>query len=272
MFYVYEWFIKNTNEIFYVGKGTNKRYKIKKHNKLFNYILENNDCESRIIKYFETEKEAFDYEYQRINELWSIGQCKANIYKGGMGGTIEWWTNEKREWYSKNNCMKSQEQRERMSLNNPMKNKDIVKIVKEKISRKVVIDDVIYNSVLDVCEKYNVCYPTVKKWCEKGINNLGQLCRYEDEEQVIFSGKRYNKGGCKEVLYKNKIYESPLDIADEFNVSKHVVYRWIRKGFDKEGNLCQYINGKHKNCEQANQQPSHENSDKSIVEGSTTNE
>lgn len=86
MFYVYEWFIKNTNEIFYVGKGTNKRYKIKKHNKLFNYILENNDCESRIIKYFETEKEAFDYEYQRINELWSIGQCKANIYKGGMGG------------------------------------------------------------------------------------------------------------------------------------------------------------------------------------------
>lgn len=30
MFYVYEWFIVETGEIFYVGKGTGKRYQVKK--------------------------------------------------------------------------------------------------------------------------------------------------------------------------------------------------------------------------------------------------
>ena len=44
----------------------------------------------------------------------------------------------------------------------------------------------------------------------------------------------------------------------------------------KKGYLAPYINGTRKNknyiCKYVNQQPSHENSDKSIVEGSTTNE
>lgn len=35
MFYVYEWFIKETNEVIYVGKGKGKRYKVRKHNRLF---------------------------------------------------------------------------------------------------------------------------------------------------------------------------------------------------------------------------------------------
>lgn len=270
MFYVYEWFIKKTNEVFYVGKGCKNRYKVKKHNKLFNYILENNDCDSRIVRFFDDEKQAFDYEYQRINELWEIGQCKANIYKGGMGGTINWWTSEKRKEYSINNVMKNECQRKRMSINNPMKNKETVKKVITKISRKVVINEVVFDSVLDVCKEYNVCYETVKNWCKKGINHLNQLCRYSDEKQVIFKGKRYNIGGCKPVLYKGKIYESCLDIAEELNINKYQVYRWVKKGFDKQGFSCIYINKN--NCEQVNQQPSHKNSDKSNVEGSTTNE
>ena len=43
MFYVYEWFIKESGKVFYVGKGHKNRYKVRKHNKLFNYILENNN-------------------------------------------------------------------------------------------------------------------------------------------------------------------------------------------------------------------------------------
>ena len=39
MFYVYEWFIVETNFVFYVGKGCRNRYKVRKHNKLFNYII-----------------------------------------------------------------------------------------------------------------------------------------------------------------------------------------------------------------------------------------
>ena len=324
-FYVYEWFIKNTNEVFYVGKGSNNRYKVRKHNYLFNYILENNICDSRIIKEFNSEKEAFEYECNRINELWSKGQCKANIYKGGMGGTTDWWTKELRKKYSEQNVMKSQEQRKRMSINNPMKNVQVKEKVASKISKKVIINEIVYNSVLDVCNKYKVTYATVKKWCDKGVNHLGEQCRYEGQEQVIFEGRRYNKGGCKNVIYNGKIYECPIDISTELGINKHNVYKWVKKGFDNNGNICRYvddnreltykksiigesnrkpievngiiynskreaeeklklkkgylapyINGTRKNknyiCKYVNQQPSHENSDKSIVEGSTTNE
>lgn len=323
MFYVYEWFIIKTNEIIYVGKGSKKRYKVKKHNSLFNEFIKRFECSSRIVKWFESEEEAFKYEYQRINELWQQNQCVCNIYKGGLGGTTEWWTQEKRNWYSKNNCMKSEEQRKRMSVNNPMKNKEIALRVNEKNKRKVIINNKEYSSVLDVCKEYNTCYETVKNWCTKGINKLGELCRYADEEQVIRTQPCYENYNFKEIVYKNKKYSCAKEMSKELKISINIVYRWCQKGFDNVGNPCRYliddrilsfkklgenlkkpiivngifyesktdaekslgikpgglapyIKGIRKNnkyiCEYVNQQPSHENSSKSIVEGSTTNE
>ena len=87
MYYVYEWFIVDTNEVIYVGKGSNKRYKVRKHNRFFNDMIKKYKCESRIIKRFKNEEDAFNYEYKRINELREIGQCVCNIYDGGFGGT-----------------------------------------------------------------------------------------------------------------------------------------------------------------------------------------
>jgi hypothetical protein len=55
MYYVYEWYIIGTNEVIYVGKGTRLRYKVKKHNKLFNEMIRRFPCESRIVKEFENE-------------------------------------------------------------------------------------------------------------------------------------------------------------------------------------------------------------------------
>ena len=324
MFYVYEWFIKDRNEVIYVGKGCRRRYKVTKHNKFFNDMIKRFDCDSRIIKQFTTEKEAFDYEYERITELKAIGQCVCNIYDGGCGGVVSWWTEERKRRYSEHNVMKNEQQRKRMSENNPMKNKEIASKVNQKNQRPVIINEIEYKSVIDVCKKYNVGYSTVKKWCEKGINHLKELCRYKDQEQVIFKGKRYNKSSCKPLTYKGNHYESPLDLAEELSIDKFVVYRWCKKGFDDDGNPCrydndtreltfkkycigeankkpiivngiyypskadaeralnikggglsQYLNGKRKNkkyvCEYVNQQPSHTNTEKSSVEGSTTN-
>ena len=101
MFYVYEWYVKETNEVIYVGKGTNRRYKVTKHNKFFNEFIKRFECESRIIKYFEKEKDAFAYEYDRVKELKQIGQCVCNIYDGGFGGTTSWWNEKRRDEYSK---------------------------------------------------------------------------------------------------------------------------------------------------------------------------
>ena len=67
MYYVYEWFNTDTQEVFYVGKGIHKRYKVKKRNKAFNDYIKNNNCDSRIVKYFTSEKDAFEFEYVYIN-------------------------------------------------------------------------------------------------------------------------------------------------------------------------------------------------------------
>ena len=55
MYYVYEWYVIETNEVFYVGKGTRNRYKVKKHNKFFNDFISRQNCDSRIIKTFKKE-------------------------------------------------------------------------------------------------------------------------------------------------------------------------------------------------------------------------
>ena len=64
MFYVYEWFDVKSGEIIYVGKGTKRRYKVRKHNKLFNECIAKSECDSRIIAEFSTEEEAFLYEQE----------------------------------------------------------------------------------------------------------------------------------------------------------------------------------------------------------------
>lgn len=246
MYYVYEWFIKETGEVIYVGKGTRNRYKVKKHNRFFNDMIKRFDCESRIIKEFEDEKAAFEYEYDRINELRIIGQCVCNIYDGGTGGTTSWWDENRRKWYSEHNAMKSEAQRKRMSDNNPMKDKKVSEHVNLQKRRPVIINGKEYESVKSVMEEYGVAYGTVKKWCEKGINPKGEICKYEDSNQVIFNGKRYNTAGCRPLIYLGKEYESPIDLSEILGVHHSTVCKWAKKGFDPNGNECRYIDDKEK--------------------------
>ena len=62
-YYVYEWYIEDTGEIFYLGKGSNNRMtSMKDRNKTFKEILKNNKCSCRIVKNNLTEDEAFNLE------------------------------------------------------------------------------------------------------------------------------------------------------------------------------------------------------------------
>lgn len=183
MFYVYEWFIIETGEIIYVGKGCNRRYKVTKHNKFFNDMIKRYKCESRIIKTFDIEKEAFDYEFQRILELKNIGQCVCNIYNGGFGGTTNWWTDELREKYSKNNIMKTNKYRERMKTNNPMSNPGIAEKTNGQKRRKVIIGNVTYNSIKEVKETLGVSYSNLITWNKKGKTPDGKKIEIEPQKQ-----------------------------------------------------------------------------------------
>jgi len=257
MYYVYEWFIVETGEVIYVGKGTGNRYKVRKHNKLFNEMIKRFFCYSRVVKLFDTEKEAFEYEYEHVMELKSKGQCVCNINPGGCGGSTEWWSDEVRRKYSDSNVMKSVRQRIRMSENNPMRNKEIAKKANEKKRKPVIIGEIGYPSMKIACEKLNISQDTLTKWCKKGVNPYGIKCKYANENNYTPRHKEH----IRPVIVNGIRYKSGHEASKAIGISSSALYS--------------YLSGKKKNemyiCEYDDQQPSQENVDKSILEGSTTN-
>lgn len=239
MFYVYEWYVVETGEVIYVGKGTGRRYKVRKHNKFFNDMITRYECSSRIVKEFSTEKEAFSYEFERVNELKKIGQCVCNIYDGGFGGTTDWWTDELREKYSANNAMKSEIQRKRMVVNNPMKTASISEKVNSKKRIAVLINGVEYPSIKSVREKYGVSSSTVNSWCIRGKTAMGESCHYKDDPHNESYSHR-NDGQSREVIYKGKTYKSGAELGREIGVAQTTISRWCRQGRDTYGNSCRY--------------------------------
>lgn len=219
MYYVYEWYVKDSGEIFYVGKGTRNRYKVKKHNQFFNDFITRFDCESRIVKEFEDENSAFDYEFYRINELKEKGMCKCNIYQGGRGGSTNWWTEERRKEYSEKNVMKSEKQRQRMKNNNPMSNKEFAIKTNAYKKRKICIGDKVYDGQVDVAKEYKVSGAAVDYWLRRGYSPEHLPCYYYGEaipevkiknhitnnKCVVMDGIKYNslKEACNSIGVKN---------------------------------------------------------------------
>lgn len=81
--YVYEWFIVETGEVFYVGKGSgNRATSMKDRNDLFKQIRREHECDYRILRHFTDNNEAFNYEKERGLELKAIGQARACFMLG----------------------------------------------------------------------------------------------------------------------------------------------------------------------------------------------
>ena len=265
MFYVYEWYVKETNEIFYVGKGCRNRYKKgNRKSKLFMFYKEHFDCEPRIIKYFDKEEDAFNYEYERIIELKKQGLAKANIDLGGHGGTNACWTKEKREKQSTYNPMKAFEQRERMKINNPMKNKEVALKMSKKIQKPIYINNVYYSGIKEAEKLTGRSDTSIIKWCKRGYDDNGNPCRYANEEQkeIPLIAKTHPKAVTyKAVIIDGIRFETVEDGAKYIGVWSESLSRAIKKTGKCKGHTCKYDN----------QQPSPTNTDKSSREGSTTN-
>jgi hypothetical protein len=85
-FYVYEWFIVDTLEVFYVGKGTgNRRFETHNRNIYFKNVYNKHKCAVRVIAQSLTNDEAFTIEQDRIYELKAKGLAKCNLTLGGKG-------------------------------------------------------------------------------------------------------------------------------------------------------------------------------------------
>lgn len=75
-YYVYIWFLVDSNDVFYVGKGSGNRVtSMKDRNRHFRNIRKKCKCDYKIVEYFDDEDEAYDYEMKLGMEYKSKGQA-----------------------------------------------------------------------------------------------------------------------------------------------------------------------------------------------------
>lgn len=88
VYYVYEWFIKDTGQVFYIGKGKGNRYKQDK-NSVFLKIKNHFDCDVRFVKKDLTEYEALTLEEELFAIREKEGHVLANIQTPNATGVFE---------------------------------------------------------------------------------------------------------------------------------------------------------------------------------------
>ena len=109
-FYVYEWYIVDTNEVIYVGKGTGNRYKQTNRNKMFNDFYQSHNCDVRFVYIDLNEDEAFYLEHLTIMYyLQNTNFRLTNQNTGGCGGQVQIYRTEAQ--------IQAQEKRKGVSVN-----------------------------------------------------------------------------------------------------------------------------------------------------------
>ena len=241
MFYVYEWFNTTTGEIFYVGKGCRKRKgQISQRNKRFKEYFNSNPCGNRIVKEFGNEEDAFAYENKRIEELKAIGQAQCNLDHGGKGGCHFVWTEEMKQYSSEYNVMKRPEQRERMSVKNPMKDKRISSRVFEAIKRPLWIGETQYNGIVDAARDYGVTSTAVLYWLKRGYARGNEICYYDGEQKPELKILEHGCTKRKGVIVDGIEYESIRKAAEAIGGSCSALSKALRKHETFKGHTCEY--------------------------------
>ncbi len=245
MFYVYEWFVVETGEIIYVGKGSGNRYKAKKKNKLLNRIIEKENCSVRIIAYYENELEAFEAERKRIVFLKGKNQAICNKAVYSTGGVANIWTEERRKEKSIHNPMKAPEQRERMSKNNPMKNSDVAKRVGLKHRKPIFIGDKTYSFAKDAAQEHGVTESTIFSWAKNGKTSSGVHCGYAIKEEKNIPVEISKEELSHSIIYDGKEFYHSCDVAKYAGIkSTSTIIRWCKKGFSPDGVPCRFKDDK----------------------------
>ena len=110
-YYIYVWRIKETQEVFYVGKGCGDRYKqVSRRNKFFLDMYNSHECECEILQGALTEQEAFKYEIILIKYYREYTNNRlTNVCDGGEGSSGFKHTEESKQKLSLANKLKWQD-------------------------------------------------------------------------------------------------------------------------------------------------------------------
>lgn len=201
-YYVYEWYVEDTNEIFYVGKGTGNRVtSMKNRNSYFKNIRKKYKCNYRILKYFRNENDAYNYELKRGLELKEIGQAKACYVLGNFKKFIDdsvlekmkktafkkertpWNKGKKMSIEYKEKCRKrtlgtKQSEETRKKRSNSLKNHIVTKEAREKIGlskmKPIILvnletkEEKTYNQISNLAKELNVCQSSLCRPLKSG--------------------------------------------------------------------------------------------------------
>lgn len=89
VYYVYEWFIKETNQVFYIGKGKGNRYKQDKRNPYFLSVKSHHNCDVCFVKENLTEYEALILKEELFSQREKEGQILTNVITPNAIGANE---------------------------------------------------------------------------------------------------------------------------------------------------------------------------------------
>ena len=201
-YYVYEWYIEDTNEIFYVGKGTGNRVtSMKNRNSYFKNIRKKYKCNYRILKYFKNENDAYNYELKRGLELKEIGQAKACYVLGNFKKFIDdsvlekmkktafkkertpWNKGKKMSIEYKEKCRKrtlgtKQSEETKKKRSNSLKNHIVTKEARKKIGlskmKPIILinletkEEKTYNQISNLAKELNVCQSSLCRPLKSG--------------------------------------------------------------------------------------------------------
>ena len=216
-YYVYEWFIEETNEIFYVGKGTGNRVtSMKNRNNYFKNIRKKYKCNYRILKYFQNENDAYNYELKRGIELKEIGQAKACYVLGNFKKFIDdsvlekmkktsfkkdrtpWNKGKKMSDEYKQKCRErvlgtKQSEETRRKRSNSLKNHIVTKEAREKIGlskmKPIILinldtkEEIVYKKISNLAKELNICQSSLCRPLKSGkIYKNKYIIKYANTE------------------------------------------------------------------------------------------
>ena len=166
-FYVYVYKIKPTNEVFYVGKGSGRRYKrIDKRSNSFKEMCDSHEYYVQIVQSHMTENEAFELEKLLISYYRKFtGAPLVNITDGGEGASGHRWSEEEKKRISERQVGEktpnygnywTKEQREH--LRNIQKNNPRYKRENNPNAKRIqcVETGEVFNCILDAKDRFHV--------------------------------------------------------------------------------------------------------------------
>ena len=231
-FYVYFWFYKDTDEVFYIGKGKGDRFLERKahRNEYFKNIInkEKDNVDVKIFKNNLTEKDAFELEKTLIKEYKEMGQAKANLHEGGCGGNTGNYDSPIRS------KKLSDFAKSRIGSKNPMWGKTHTEEVKRKL-REANLGKKLSQEHKEKLIKANTGRVKTKSEIEKlRLANLGKKLSKETYDKMMDKVCPY----LYEVFfYEEKIYECLGQTKlfnfchNKFNISRTIVEQIIKENW-----------------------------------------